>query len=150
LLNTAVRLATNDYTLNRVQPFQRIHLQRQFDPDLGTIRCDPTEIQQVLLNLLKNAAQALRGIAHPHITLRTSREAGFARIQVIDNGPGMDEDIRKRIFEPFFTTKAVGQGTGLGLSVSYFIVTEQHQGRLSVRSEPGQGACFTVLLPISD
>jgi len=150
LLNTAARLATNDYTLNRSQPFQRIHLERQFDPSLSTIRCDPTEIQQVLLNLLKNAAQALRGIEHPSITLRTSREAGFARIQVIDNGPGMDEDTRKRIFEPFFTTKAVGQGTGLGLSVSYFIVTEQHQGRLSVRSEPGQGACFTVLLPISD
>jgi hypothetical protein len=68
-------------------------------------------------------------------------------IEVLDNGPGMDEKTLNRIFEPFFTTKDVGIGTGLGLSVSYFIVTEQHNGRLSVTSKPGQGACFSIRLP---
>jgi signal transduction histidine kinase len=70
-------------------------------------------------------------------------------IEVVDNGPGMDEKTLKRVFEPFFTTKEVGVGTGLGLSVSYFIITEQHQGRLSVTSKPGQGACFSIRLPLT-
>ena len=66
----------------------------------------------------------------------------------VDNGPGLEDKTLKRIFEPFFTTKDVGVGTGLGLSVSYFIVTEQHNGRLSVTSKPGQGACFSIRLPL--
>ena len=69
-------------------------------------------------------------------------------IEVQDNGPGMDEQTQRRVFEPFFTTKAVGVGTGLGLSVSYFIVTEQHKGTLDVSSQPGEGTCFTMCLPL--
>jgi hypothetical protein len=76
------------------------------------------------------------------------REPPYVFIEVIDNGPGMDEKTLKRIFEPFFTTKEVGSGTGLGLSVSYFIVTEQHRGKLAVASKPGQGACFSIRLPV--
>jgi len=104
----------------------------------------------VILNLLKNAAQAMAegGAPFPTITLRTVREPHYVLIEVIDNGPGMDEKTLKRIFEPFFTTKEVGSGTGLGLSVSYFIVTEQHRGKLAVASKPGQGACFSIRLPI--
>ena len=82
------------------------------------------------------------------ITLRTRCEPDSLLIEVIDNGPGMDEKTLKRIFEPFFTTKDVGAGTGLGLSVSYFIVTEQHHGRLSAISKPGQGARFSIRLPL--
>lgn len=149
LVETAVRLATSDYHLHQTLPFADIQLKRDFDPQAGTVRCDPSEIQQVLLNLLKNAAQALIRTPSPSITLRVVRDLDAVRIQVIDNGPGMDENTRKRIFEPFFTTKAVGKGTGLGLSVSYFIVTEQHKGQLSVQSTPGQGACFTMCLPIA-
>jgi signal transduction histidine kinase len=69
-------------------------------------------------------------------------------VDIEDNGPGMDEKTCKRVFEPFFTTKAVGLGTGLGLSVSYFIVTEHHGGSITVSSTPGQGTCFSIRLPL--
>ena len=85
----------------------------------------------------------------PVIVLRLRRETHFVRIEVEDNGPGMDEETRKRVFEPFFTTKDVGVGTGLGLSVSYFIVTSHHHGTMTVDSAPGQGARFTLRLPLN-
>ncbi len=71
----------------------------------------------------------------------------MALIEVEDNGPGMDAETRKRVFEPFFTTKGVGLGTGLGLSVSYFIITENHGGSMGVESSPGMGACFSIRIP---
>ncbi len=150
MLETVLRLAASDYDLKKKYDFKRINVQRDYDPTLRTVYCDKTEIEQVILNLLKNAAQAMaeEGAPAPTITLRTRSEAEYALIEVLDNGPGMDEKILKRIFEPFFTTKDVGIGTGLGLSVSYFIVTEQHNGRLSVTSKPGQGACFSIRLPL--
>ena len=150
MLETVLRLAASDYDLKKKYDFKRILIARDYDPALGTVYCDKTEIEQVILNLLKNAAQAMAGdnTPSPAITLRTLREPDNALIEVIDNGPGMDDDILKRIFEPFFTTKEVGVGTGLGLSVSYFIVTEQHNGRLSVMSKPGQGSRFSIRLPL--
>lgn len=77
------------------------------------------------------------------------REGDFARVEIEDNGPGMDEATRRRVFEPFFTTKPVGLGTGLGLSVSYFIITENHGGTLAVESWPGQGATFIISIPLA-
>ncbi len=71
----------------------------------------------------------------------------MARVEIEDNGLGMDEDISKHIFEPFYTTKPVGTGTGLGMSVSYFIITENHGGTIEVESAPGKGAKFTIRLP---
>ncbi|MCP5047672.1 MAG: hypothetical protein GY940_10905 [bacterium] len=122
--------------------------------------CESTKIQQVLLNLLKNGAEAMNekltnerstgsGEFHdnPRFILRVAPENNMARIEVEDNGPGMDETIRKRIFEPFFTTKDVGRGTGLGLSVSYFIITENHGGTMTVESSPGKGATFIIRVP---
>ncbi len=84
----------------------------------------------------------------PKFTLSVIPEKDIARIEIEDNGPGMDEETRKRAFEPFFTTKAVGVGTGLGLSVSYFIITENHEGTLAVESAPGDGAKFIIKLPL--
>ena len=69
-------------------------------------------------------------------------------IEIEDNGPGMEKEVQKRIFEPFFTTKAVGKGTGLGMSVSYFIIVDNHNGEMSVVSEPGKGSNFTIQLPV--
>jgi PAS domain S-box-containing protein len=151
ILDTAVRLAANDYDLKKKYDFRQVEIVRDPDPALDTLDCDPTEIEQVILNLVKNAAQAmaLGGSPPPHrIILRTRREGDYARIEVEDNGPGMDEATRRRVFEPFFTTKAVGAGTGLGLSVSYFIVTEQHKGSIDVNSVRGEGTCFIVRLPL--
>lgn len=151
LLDTTLRLAASDYDLKKKYDFKHIEIVRDYDPEV-VVPCDKTEIEQVILNLLRNAAQAMAteaGTEKAHrITLRTRREAGYAVIEVADNGPGMDEDTRKRVFEPFFTTKEVGVGTGLGLSVSYFIVADQHRGSLSVTSAPGEGASFRIHLPL--
>lgn len=150
VLDRVIRLAGSDYDLKKRYHFKRIQIQRQYDSNLGPVPCDRTEMEQVLLNLVKNAAQAMAeaNTPSPSIALRTQREKDHACIQVRDNGPGMEEEICKRAFDPFFTTKEVGKGTGLGLSVSYFIVTEQHKGAISVDSQPGQGACFTLRLPL--
>jgi len=81
--------------------------------------------------------------------LRVLRDEAMVRVEIEDNGPGMDEATRKRVFEPFFTTKPPGSGTGLGLSVSYFIVTEEHGGSMAVESSPGAGTCFVIRLPVA-
>jgi PAS domain S-box-containing protein len=149
LLDAVVRLAASDYDLKKKYDFKQIEIVRDYDAELPPVYCDHTEIEQVFLNLIKNAAQALASGGDPQhrITLRTRREGDYARIEVEDNGPGMEEKIRRRVFEPFFTTKPPGVGTGLGLSVSYFIVTEQHKGTITVSSAPGKGSCFIVHLP---
>ena len=105
--------------------------------------------------MLRNAAQAIfdKEIApeNPQITLRAKYEAqrNMVLIEVEDNGQGMDESIQRRVFEPFFTTKAPGEGAGLGLAVSYFLITVAHQGLMDVESEPGQGTIFSIRLPLS-
>ena len=151
MLDTVIRLAASDYDLKKKYDFRQIEIVRDSDPALGTILCGHTEIEQVLLNLVRNAAQAMSSAGTPlpyRIILRTRKQGDDAIIEVEDNGPGMPEEVRRRVFEPFYTTKVAGVGTGLGLSVSYFIITEQHQGMISVSSAPGQGACFTIRLPI--
>ncbi|PVZ71582.1 ATP-binding protein [Pelagibaculum spongiae] len=150
LLDRSVELAANDYDLKKHFDFRSIEIQREYDVDITTLPCDPGQIEQVVLNLLKNAAQAMDGrVDHPKITMRSTKLEGKARLEIADNGPGITEKIRSRIFEPFFTTKAVGIGTGLGLSVSYFIITDIHSGTIRVDSQPGQGSCFIIELPLS-
>jgi len=152
LLDKTVALAAHDYDLRKKHDFREIEIVRDFEDHLPLVPCVATEIGQVVLNLLRNASQAFRpdgkSAPPPRIILRLRRETDHVRIEVEDNGPGMDEDTRKRVFEPFFTTKDVGVGTGLGLSVSYFIVTSHHQGTMTVESAPGQGARFTMRLPL--
>jgi signal transduction histidine kinase len=150
ILDHAVELAANDYDLKKKYDFRSISIIKDYE-DIPQVSMVSLEIEQVLLNLLKNAAQAM--IANPtdrrpSITLRLRREDRYAVIEVEDNGPGMTEDIRRRVFEPFFTTKEPGVGTGLGLSVSYMIVTQNHKGLMEVQSTPGRGTVFKVSLPI--
>lgn len=113
---------------------------------LPPVRCIPAQINQVFLNLLVNAAQAIA--QHGTITLKSGVEGERVWIEIIDTGCGMDEDTQRRVFEPFFTTKPVGTGTGLGMSVSYDIV-KQHGGKLEIDSAPGQGTRMRLWLPVT-
>ena len=154
LLDRAVTLAVHIYDPLKNYDFRQVKIVREYDPILPKIPCDQNQIQQVVLNLLTNAAQALAErkapVSRPQIILRTLWEGSVARIEIEDNGPGMPEEIRKRVFEPFFTTKDVGVGTGLGLAVSYFIIKEHHGGTMSVESKPGTGTKFIILLPLNE
>lgn len=135
--------------LKKKYDFKQIDLRYEFNESLPKISCDRVKLEQVFLNLLKNAAQALAEVSerNPVIIIRTSQDSDNVFVDVQDNGPGMDEHTRKRAFEPFFTTKEVGMGTGLGLSVSYFIITENHGGSMNIESTKGQGTTFTISLP---
>jgi len=152
MLDTAVDLAANDYDLKKRYDFKSIRIERDYDPAMGTINCSEIEIVQVLLNIIKNAAQAMpgRGVQDepPLLRLVTRQINGTAHVEITDNGPGMDEATRKRVFEPFFTTKPQGEGTGLGLSVGFFIITQKHNGKFTVDSHPGKGTTFAIELPL--
>ncbi|MEG3638453.1 ATP-binding protein [Magnetococcus sp. PR-3] len=153
LMDQTIELAANDYDLKKKYDFRKIEMVRHYADDLPEVPCDGTKIQQVVLNLLKNGAQAMAmaGTTQaPCFTLRLYTENQSVCIEVEDNGPGMEESVRSRVFEPFYTTKEVGVGTGLGLSVSYFIITENHGGSMSVESVKGQGSCFIVRLPLPE
>ncbi len=151
LIENVLNLASKDYNLKKNYDFRNIKIVKEFDSNLPIVPCTETELEQVLLNLLSNAAWAMVNDNNdrlPQITLRLKLEDEVARIEVEDNGPGIDEETRKRIFEPFFTTKPVGEGTGLGLSVSYMIITNNHKGTMEVDSELGKGTIFTIKLPL--
>ncbi len=152
LIDRTVELASHDYDLRKRYDFRHIEIVREYEPGLPPVPCVPTEIEQVLLNLLKNAAQAMAeksyGEERPRITLRALRDDETVLVAVEDNGPGMEEGVYRHIFEPFYTTKTVGMGTGLGLSVSYFIITSNHGGTIRAESEPGRGSRFLLRLPL--
>jgi signal transduction histidine kinase len=112
---------------------------------LPRIECSPSQLNQVFLNLLTNAAQAIEG--EGRIYLHTTADDSGVNIRILDTGSGMPEEVRKRIFEPFFTTKPVGKGTGLGLSIVFRII-EDHGGSIEVRSTPGKGSDFKIRLPL--
>jgi signal transduction histidine kinase len=118
---------------------------REYDPELPRVPCLPAQINQVVMNLLTNAAHAIdeRGT----ITVRSGHDARWAWIEVADSGHGMPPEVLKRIFDPFYTTKPVGEGTGLSLSISYGIVSK-HGGHIDVSSEPGHGTTFRVCLQL--
>ena len=151
ILEKSISLAANDYDLKKKYDFKTIDIRRDYEQVLPQVNITETEIEQVFLNIFKNAAQAMSdkefSDERPCLTLRTRKDGMYVRIEVEDNGPGMKEDVRKRVFEPFYTTKQVGLGTGLGLSVSYFIITRNHEGEFFVESEPGKGTKFIIRLP---
>jgi two-component system NtrC family sensor kinase len=115
--------------------------------EIPSITCSPSQVNQVLLNLVTNAAQAMDK-PEKKIIIATRREGADAiAVVVADNGKGIAPEVLPKIFDPFFTTKEVGKGTGLGLSIVYKIVN-QHGGRIDVKSQPGKGTAFTVVLPL--
>jgi hemerythrin-like metal-binding protein len=123
----------------------KVDIVRDLQP-LPHVNCVAGQINQVFMNLLLNAVQAIEG--HGSITLRSGSADHQVWVEIADTGCGMTESVRQRLFEPFFTTKPVGKGTGLGLSISWDIIAHKHGGRIDVQSEPGQGSRFTVWLPI--
>lgn len=167
LLEKSVDLASNDYNLKKHFDFRSIKILREYEADLPPIPCEPGKMQQVFLNILRNGAEAMAEKSYgngpdisdkeekrtPRFVLRVkaernARQVKRIRVEIEDNGPGMPEEVRKRVFEPFFTTKATDRGTGLGMSVSYFIITENHGGEMYVESEPGEGSRFIIILPL--
>ncbi len=137
-LDTAISLL--EYQLTR----EAIEVVRDYAPEPAWVLANADQLQQVVMNLVQNARQAMPGGGR--LTLRTWTEAGSHFFAVADTGLGIAEEVRQRIFDPFFTTKPVGQGTGLGLSVSYGII-RRHGGDIQVASQRGHGATFTVSLP---
>ncbi|AOE83127.1 histidine kinase [Pseudomonas sp. TCU-HL1] len=136
-LNTTLNLVNNELKY-------KAEVTKEYS-NLPEVECIQSQINQVAINLLVNAAHAIE--AYGRITLRTGREGDWVWLEVEDNGRGIDPSIQNRIFEPFFTTKPIGQGTGLGLALSYNIV-QKHNGRIEVTSSPGKGSRFRVWLPV--
>ena len=124
---------------------QGVTIKREYSPDLPRIEAYASELNQVWTNIIDNAADAMNGSGE--IILRTYTEDNRVIVEIIDNGPGIPENIQSRIYEPFFTTKPPGSGTGLGLHISHDIIANHHGGQLLVRSKPGE-TVFKVVLPI--
>ena len=122
----------------------KVRLEKHYMP-LPPVECRLSEINQVFMTLLVNAGQAIDTSGTIDIT--TGTEGDSAWVAITDTGSGMTPDVQQRIFDPFFTTKAIGRGTGLGLAIAYGIVAKHH-GRIEVRSEPGVGSTFRVVLPV--
>ncbi len=150
LLDRTVELAMSDYDIKQLIQQHGILFDKHYQPNLPQVMCVPIKIQQVIINLIKNAVQSLSEIeVTPLIRLSLKSDRNNILIEIEDNGPGMDSHMQQHIFEPFFTTRKVGSGIGLGLSVAYFIITENHKGSLTVQSEPGLGTTFIISLPIN-
>jgi CheY-like chemotaxis protein len=143
-LNDVVR---NVLRLNLIPP--EVRVESDLDETLPLTSADRTQLEQVVLNLLTNAEQAMReaGAPAPLIRVRTAASDRTLLLQVTDNGPGIPPDVMPRIFDPFYTTREFGQGTGLGLALCHGIVAG-HGGSIRVESEPGAGATFTIVLPV--
>ncbi len=151
LIGRSIELAQADYGLKKESNIINVEFVRHYSPEPLWVNCLAMEIQQVIINLIKNACQAMavaNSFGTPRIILRVEQHGKMAVIEVEDNGPGIPEDIRAQIFDPFFTTKDVGEGTGLGLSVSYSIITDKHGGTIRVESAPDGGARFIIELPM--
>lgn len=154
LLDRIIAIARNDFSTASAFDFRAIRIDTVYDTDVPVIHCHPGKLQQVFYNILKNGAESMtekKGLAPPEyepcFNIHVYSRNGQAVITIQDNGMGMSEDTRKKIFEPFYTTKPPGSGTGLGMSLSCFIIMDQHQGSITVDSVQGEFSMFTVTLP---
>jgi signal transduction histidine kinase len=126
-----------------------IEVVREYDRGLPRVCAHGSELNQVWTNLIDNAIDAMSGREGARLTLRTSRERDQAVLDIVDNGPGIPEEVQRKIFDPFFTTKGVGEGSGLGLDIARRIVKTRHKGEIRVESRPGE-TCFEVTLPLCE
>jgi len=156
-IKQTVELAATDYDLTRQYDFRDIQIVYELSPTLPHVMCDGQQIQQVLLNLIRNAAQAMvdkhtdaAPDYSPRLTLRTMSGETGVRVEVEDNGLGIPEVVHRRLFEPFFTTKEVGEGTGLGLWLCWSIIHERHGGRIWTEPVQPCGTRFIFELPFAD
>ena len=141
VIDRCVRLVNHQLELKNIE------LQLNLGPNLGAIRCDPAQIEQVLLALVMNAIDAMPNGGTLTLGTRKASNGTDVQVEVRDNGLGMPPEVLQNMFEPFFTTKERGRGLGLGLAISRQIV-ERHQGRIELKSEPGRGTVFTITLPM--
>ncbi len=125
-----------------------VSVRREYAPDLPNIEGYGSELNQVWTNIIDNATDALSDTPHATITISTRSENEWVIVEIQDNGPGIPPDVQPRVFDPFFTTKPPGKGTGLGLDISYNIVTNKHRGDIKLSSRPGN-TCFQIWLPIN-
>jgi two-component system NtrC family sensor kinase len=137
-IKSTVRLLNTEFK-------NRIIVHQEFG-EIPEVECSPTQINQVFMNLLANAAQAIVGRGNIWIRTRVVRDS--VEVQIEDSGAGMSSETVSQIFDPFFTTKKVGEGTGLGLSIAYGLI-QKHNGKIDVKSQLGKGTVFTVVIPIS-
>ncbi len=129
--------------------FHNIEITKDYNPSVPLLNFDVTQMQEVFMNLILNAAQAMDGKGTLTVVTEIIEEGRTVRVEIRDTGPGISGDTLERIFEPFFTTKEIGRGTGLGLSIAYGIV-ERHHGEIRVESELGKGTSFFVKLPVGE
>ncbi|WP_321405137.1 ATP-binding protein [Maridesulfovibrio sp.] len=152
ILDESLELISSDFSFSNNSWFKKTRIIKKYPPQQVHICCIRSELQQVIMNLVKNASEAMAEKKYspeeqPTLDLMLKKEEQHIVIEITDNGPGIPEKILKKIFDPFYTTKGANAGTGLGLSISYFIITEQHKGSLIVSSPPGKGTKFTIRLP---
>lgn len=133
--------------MERQALFQNIKIKKSYASNLPRIVVDSAQLQQVFVNIIINAAEAMNGNGILTLSTSLNGDGTFIEIKFSDTGHGIEEEDQKRLFEPFFTTKEVGKGTGLGLAISYSII-QKHQGTIDVKSEVGKGSTFNVRLPV--
>jgi signal transduction histidine kinase len=150
LIEQIIELAANDYELKKDYNFNKITIIREFDSYVPPVLVTVSEIEHVLFNILKNAAQSMSSTRidrPPQILIRIRAEGGMSVVDIEDNGQGMRVDIQRKIFEPFYSTREVGEGAGLGLSIAYAIITNNYNGKIEVESVAGKSTCFTISIP---
>jgi len=135
------------YIMERQVLFQNINLKKEYSTDLPKIVADSAQLQQVFMNIIINAAEAMDGDGTLSIRTFLGGDGKSVQIEFTDTGHGIKEEDKKRLFEPFFSTKEVGKGTGLGLAISYSII-QKHEGEIKVSSQEGKGSTFTVVIPV--
>ena len=150
IIENTLELAEDVLAFDSNLRFQDIHIERSYAKELADFPCFAAELQQVFLNLFRNASHALQMVEKeghkPTIKIRVYEQFEMLKIEIADNGVGISEEVQEQIFEPFFTTKVLStdKGSGLGLSVSYFIITEHHQGNIAVTSRLDEGTTFHI------